>query len=102
MDKDQDSYSYLKKVSTESHLYNGFNLITAEFKWVKGVVKSIWVRGPSADKTDRIFTLRFGCKNTHSSSTEEPYSQGDTFNKLKFIPESWGTYVIWPPKAVRC
>uniref|UniRef100_A0A3Q4BIK3 Uncharacterized protein n=1 Tax=Mola mola TaxID=94237 RepID=A0A3Q4BIK3_MOLML len=32
MDKDLDSYSYLKKVSTESHLYNGFNLITAEFK----------------------------------------------------------------------
>lgn len=31
-DKDQDSYSYLKKVSTESHLYNGFNLLTAEFK----------------------------------------------------------------------
>ncbi|XP_036953163.1 transport and Golgi organization protein 2 homolog isoform X1 [Acanthopagrus latus] len=32
MDKDQDSYSYLKKVSQESHLYNGFNLITAEFR----------------------------------------------------------------------
>lgn len=32
-DKDQDSYSYLKKVSLESHLYNGFNLITAEFRW---------------------------------------------------------------------
>ncbi|XP_029296196.1 transport and Golgi organization protein 2 homolog isoform X2 [Cottoperca gobio] len=32
MDKDLDSYSYLKKVSTEGHLYNGFNLITAEFK----------------------------------------------------------------------
>ncbi|XP_068461398.1 transport and Golgi organization protein 2 homolog isoform X2 [Clinocottus analis] len=32
MDKDLDSYSYLKKVSTESHLYNGFNLLTAEFK----------------------------------------------------------------------
>ncbi|XP_039660031.1 transport and Golgi organization protein 2 homolog isoform X2 [Perca fluviatilis] len=32
MDKDLDCYSYLKKVSTESHLYNGFNLITAEFK----------------------------------------------------------------------
>lgn len=31
-DKDQDSYSYLKKVSLESHLYNGFNLITAEFR----------------------------------------------------------------------
>lgn len=31
-DKDQDSYSYLKKVSTESHQYNGFNLLTAEFK----------------------------------------------------------------------
>lgn len=52
MDKDQDSYSYLKKVSSESHLYNGFNLITAEFKWVKGVVKSIWVYRPSTDKTD--------------------------------------------------
>ncbi|KAG7241361.1 hypothetical protein INR49_025561 [Caranx melampygus] len=32
MDKEVDSYSYLRKVSTESHLYNGFNLITAEFK----------------------------------------------------------------------
>ncbi|KAM6944019.1 transport and Golgi organization protein 2 homolog isoform 1-T2 [Lycodopsis pacificus] len=31
-DKDVDSYSYLKKVSAESHLYNGFNLLTAEFK----------------------------------------------------------------------
>lgn len=37
IDKDVDSYSYLKKVSTESHLYNGFNLITAEFRWVEGV-----------------------------------------------------------------
>lgn len=43
MDKDQDSYSYLKKVSSEGHLYNGFNLITAEFKWVKRVVKSICI-----------------------------------------------------------
>lgn len=32
MDRDVDSYSYLKKVSTEGHLFNGFNLITAEFK----------------------------------------------------------------------
>ncbi|CAB1444739.1 unnamed protein product [Pleuronectes platessa] len=32
MEKDWDSYSYLKKVSSESQLYNGFNLITAEFK----------------------------------------------------------------------
>ncbi|KAM4745972.1 transport and Golgi organization protein 2 homolog isoform 2-T2 [Anableps anableps] len=32
MDKDVDCYSYLKKVSAEGHLYNGFNLITAEFK----------------------------------------------------------------------
>lgn len=31
-DKDLDSYSYLKKVSTDGHLYNGFNLLTAEFK----------------------------------------------------------------------
>ncbi|KAK7878965.1 hypothetical protein WMY93_030818 [Mugilogobius chulae] len=27
-----DSYSYLKKVSAEGHLYNGFNLLTAEFR----------------------------------------------------------------------
>ncbi|XP_061907629.1 transport and Golgi organization protein 2 homolog isoform X1 [Entelurus aequoreus] len=32
VDKELDSYSYLKKLSTESHLYNGFNLLTAEFK----------------------------------------------------------------------
>lgn len=31
----QDSYSYLKKVSTEGHLYNGFNLLTAEFRWAR-------------------------------------------------------------------
>ncbi|TNN76374.1 Transport and Golgi organization 2 [Liparis tanakae] len=31
MDKDLNCYSYLKKVSAESHLYNGFNLLTAEF-----------------------------------------------------------------------
>lgn len=35
MDKEQESYSYLKKVSLDSHLYNGFNLLTAEFRWVK-------------------------------------------------------------------
>lgn len=29
-----DSLSYLRKVSAEGHLYNGFNLLTAEFKWV--------------------------------------------------------------------
>lgn len=29
---DLDSYSYLKKVSVEGHLYNGFNLIAADFK----------------------------------------------------------------------
>ncbi|XP_049906933.1 transport and Golgi organization protein 2 homolog isoform X1 [Epinephelus moara] len=38
MDKDVDSYSYLKKVSAESHLYNGFNLITAEFKAKQDIV----------------------------------------------------------------
>lgn len=31
-DNNGDSYSYLKKVSTEGHLYNGFNLLTAEFR----------------------------------------------------------------------
>lgn len=31
---DMDSLSYLKKVSTEGHLYNGFNLIAADLRWV--------------------------------------------------------------------
>ncbi|XP_051006626.1 transport and Golgi organization protein 2 homolog isoform X2 [Acomys russatus] len=35
---DMDSMSYLKKVSTESHLYNGFNLIAADLSTAKGDV----------------------------------------------------------------
>lgn len=31
---DMDSLTYLKKVSTEGHLYNGFNLIAADLRWV--------------------------------------------------------------------
>uniref|UniRef100_H3DH81 Transport and golgi organization 2 homolog (Drosophila) n=1 Tax=Tetraodon nigroviridis TaxID=99883 RepID=H3DH81_TETNG len=38
MDKEQDSYSYLKKVSLDSHLYNGFNLLTADFRAKQDVV----------------------------------------------------------------
>ncbi|KAJ8380212.1 hypothetical protein SKAU_G00009900 [Synaphobranchus kaupii] len=30
--ENMDSHSYLRKVSSESHLYNGFNLLTAEFR----------------------------------------------------------------------
>ncbi|CAN9513553.1 unnamed protein product [Ophioblennius macclurei] len=37
-EKDVDSYSYLKKVSSEGHVYNGFNLITAEFKAKQDIV----------------------------------------------------------------
>ncbi|XP_027780090.1 transport and Golgi organization protein 2 homolog isoform X3 [Marmota monax] len=33
---DMDSLSYLKKVSTEGHLYNGFNLIAADLSTTKG------------------------------------------------------------------
>lgn len=29
---DMDSLSYLKKVSTEGHLYNGFNLVAADLR----------------------------------------------------------------------
>jgi len=32
MDKELDSLSYLKKVSKDGHMYNGFNLLTADFK----------------------------------------------------------------------
>ncbi|KAL6046653.1 hypothetical protein STEG23_017559 [Scotinomys teguina] len=35
---DMDSLSYLKKVSTEGHLYNGFNLIAADLSTTKGDV----------------------------------------------------------------
>ncbi|XP_035870640.1 transport and Golgi organization protein 2 homolog isoform X2 [Phyllostomus discolor] len=35
---DMDSLSYLKKVSTEGHLYNGFNLIAADLSPEKGDV----------------------------------------------------------------
>lgn len=38
MDRDLDSVSYLKKVSTEGHLYNGFNLLTAEFTAKEDIV----------------------------------------------------------------
>lgn len=31
---DMDSLSYLKKVSAEGHLYNGFNLIAGDLRWV--------------------------------------------------------------------
>lgn len=31
---DMDSLSYLKKVSVEGHLYNGFNLLAADLRWV--------------------------------------------------------------------
>ncbi|XP_065502767.1 transport and Golgi organization protein 2 homolog isoform X1 [Caloenas nicobarica] len=35
---DLDSYSYLKKVSVEAHLYNGFNLLAADLNTTKGDV----------------------------------------------------------------
>nr|XP_005295053.1 transport and Golgi organization protein 2 homolog isoform X1 [Chrysemys picta bellii] len=35
---DLDSFSYLKKVSSEGHLYNGFNLIAADLSTTKGDV----------------------------------------------------------------
>ncbi|KAK2902461.1 hypothetical protein Q8A73_012207 [Channa argus] len=38
IDKDLDSYAYLKKVSAEGQLYNGFNIITAEFKAKQDIV----------------------------------------------------------------
>ncbi|XP_068956959.1 transport and Golgi organization protein 2 homolog isoform X8 [Petaurus breviceps papuanus] len=35
---DVDSFSYLKKISSEAHLYNGFNLIAADLSTSKGDV----------------------------------------------------------------
>ncbi|KFO89490.1 Transport and Golgi organization 2, partial [Buceros rhinoceros silvestris] len=35
---DLDSYSYLKKVSAEGHLYNGFNLLAADLNTTEGDV----------------------------------------------------------------
>uniref|UniRef100_G3PHV9 Transport and golgi organization 2 homolog (Drosophila) n=1 Tax=Gasterosteus aculeatus TaxID=69293 RepID=G3PHV9_GASAC len=47
MEKDLDSYSYLKKVSAESHLYNGFNLLTAEFKFVFQTTTKLLKKSPA-------------------------------------------------------
>lgn len=60
-DQSQDSYSYLKRVSSERHLYNGFNLLTAEFKWVKGLGRLIKTREHGMGWW--IFLLRFGLTN---------------------------------------
>ncbi|XP_077016503.1 transport and Golgi organization protein 2 homolog isoform X3 [Tamandua tetradactyla] len=38
LSSDMDSLSYLHKVSTEGHLYNGFNLIAADLSMAKGDV----------------------------------------------------------------
>ncbi|KAM9810856.1 transport and Golgi organization protein 2 homolog isoform 1-T1 [Neosynchiropus ocellatus] len=46
-DKDLDSFSYLKKVSSEAHMYNGFNLLTAEFKAKQGSMCYYGNRGSS-------------------------------------------------------
>ncbi|XP_067862227.1 transport and Golgi organization protein 2 homolog isoform X2 [Heptranchias perlo] len=34
--EEEDSLTYLKKISSQGHLYNGFNLITADFNNTKG------------------------------------------------------------------
>lgn len=95
-DKDLDSFSYLKKVSTESHLYNGFNLITAEFKWVKGVV---WLYDPSPDKCwsprlvkkENTFLLVGAILSMWYISQAEIYSRGF---KKKYVPIIWQGVLI--------
>ncbi|XP_075904386.1 transport and Golgi organization protein 2 homolog isoform X2 [Nelusetta ayraudi] len=73
-DKDQDSYSYLKKVSTEGHLYNGFNLLTAEFKAKQDVVCYYGNRGsaePIHLKPAGIYTLSNSLLDTPWKKVQE-------------------------------
>lgn len=73
-DKDVDSYSYLKKVSTESHLYNGFNLITAEFKWVEVGAEKVTA------EWQMYLNLVICSKKTHTNLPNgRPHPQHDTF-----------------------
>nr|XP_025122912.1 transport and Golgi organization protein 2 homolog isoform X6 [Bubalus bubalis] len=52
---DMDSLSYLKKVSAEGHLYNGFNLIAADLRvWPPWPRLTLSALGCSAEKGDVI------------------------------------------------
>ncbi|KAM9822580.1 transport and Golgi organization protein 2 homolog [Syngnathus typhle] len=70
VDKDLDCYSYLKKVSTESHLYNGFNLLTAEFKTLQDYLCYYGNRG----STEPIH-LKSGIYSLSNSLLDTPWKK---------------------------
>lgn len=48
LNSDQDSFSYIKKISEEGHLYNAFNLLSADFNNTKGDV--VYYYGSKGEK----------------------------------------------------
>lgn len=63
-----DSYSYLKKVSAEGHQYNGFNLLTADFKAEEDTVSYYGNRG-----SPEPIRLKSGIYGLSNSLLETPW-----------------------------
>ncbi|CAL8297025.1 transport and Golgi organization protein 2 homolog isoform X1 [Gadus morhua] len=72
IDRDLDSFSYLKKLSTEGHLYNGFNLLTAEFNAKEDIVSYYGNRGSS-----QPIRLKSGIYGLSNSLLETPWRKLD-------------------------
>ncbi|XP_075825772.1 transport and Golgi organization protein 2 homolog isoform X2 [Microtus pennsylvanicus] len=69
---DMDSLSYLKKVSTEGHLYNGFNLLAADLSTTKGDVVCYYGNRGQPEPV----VLAPGCEvRTNSSLCDCPVTQ---------------------------
>ncbi|KAK0141940.1 Transport and Golgi organization 2 [Merluccius polli] len=77
MDRDLDSFSYLKKVSTEGHLYNGFNLLTAEFSAKEDIVCYYGNRGST-----QPIRLNPGVYGLSNSLLETPWRKLDHGKRL--------------------
>ncbi|KAI5618524.1 transport and Golgi organization protein 2-like [Silurus asotus] len=62
MNENLDSFSYLRKLSSEGHLYNGFNLLTAEFRANEDTVCYYGNRG--SPEPERLKAGIYGLSNS--------------------------------------